>query len=172
MIDIALITSLLLNATEFKSLNTTTEISKQLTETISFVKPKVDRTPIITEIRQFRFELARCITTQNPESPYRCDFLVENIGRDTVPISINGDVAPQRTSYLVDTQGRRIAATMVDAAGDRQTFYGTAQAPPNVPLRVSVFFEAVPDGQVSFIELFCTAPRNPGQRFSATFRIE
>ncbi len=125
--------------------------------------------PVITEIRQFRFEFANCERTRNPESPYRCNFLVENIGRDSVPISINGDVAPQRTSYIVDRQGRRINATMIDVAGDRQSFYGTAQAPPGVPMRVSLFLETVPVEEVSYIELYCTAPRDPGQQFSATF---
>lgn len=128
-------------------------------------------TSYVSETDGFRFELAGCNATQNVNEPYTCNFLVENTGNKARDISIYGDVAPEGTSYIVDSQGITIPATSVTVAGNTQTFYAGATAQPRVPIRASLFLEAVPNSDIRFIELYCVASGGSRSYFSAKFLL-
>lgn len=166
MIEIALLAPLLLKNAIFSP------TKDSLYESVEHTSLIAQATPFIAETDGFRFELAGCSVTQNVAEPYRCNFLVENIGNRAREISINGDVAPQRTSYIVDSQGTTIPATSINVASDTQTYYAGTNAQPSVPFRTSLFLEALPDGDVRFIELYCTALGGSRSQFSVKFLLD
>jgi len=125
--------------------------------------------PSIVETDGFRFQLVGCEENPNVREPYRCNFLVENIGNRSREISIYGDVAPANTSSLNDSQGQQIFATSVTVAGTSQTYYAGTNSRPGVPFRASIFYEAIPDGDVRFIDVSCVALGGARAYFRAEF---
>ena len=119
----------------------------------------------------FTFEFLNCVVNPIASSPLTCNFKVENNHNSEKKLELYAFASRRSHSRVIDAQGNEILASAIQLGSSFSDRAVSTDFSPGIPMRLSLSFEAAPEGGIQLIDLGSYLYGNGGGSFDAEFRL-